>query len=59
MWVRGLKLILVALYDFLHASHPMWVRGLKLQVLHNVLGRNVESHPMWVRGLKPGLISKF
>ena len=59
MWGGGLNLIRLALYDFLHASHPMWVRGLKLQVLHNVLGRNVESHPMWVRGLKPGLISKF
>ena len=29
MWVRGLKLLILALVRILVLSHPMWVRGLK------------------------------
>ena len=30
VWVRGLKLCLLALAMLLAVSHPVWVRGLKL-----------------------------
>ena len=35
MWVRGLKLLLLAGVRMLSMSHPMWVRGLKHRIKGN------------------------
>ena len=51
VWVRGLKLLISAIFSFAVRSHPVWVRGLK-QVYDMSKEAYMLSHPVWVRGLK-------